>query len=304
MADPARCVVLVPVGGAIEAGCEEGLRELERRGHPVRRVRGYSAIDAARCQMATDALNDGFEELMWIDSDVVFDPNDIDKLRAHAGRDVQRFVDYTFHVSDADTRAVAPVVKPKVAPTAGFSEDWFSRHVPVWQELFGPLAGTECHVLEVGVYEGRSTVWLLENILTHPASTLTYVDTFTGGIEHKASDLANLESRFLANTAAHRTKLVSRKGRSDEMLRDLPRGKYDFVSIDGSHEAADVLSDAVLSWPLVKPGGLVCFDDYEWWIDAAPERSPKLAIDAFLAVMRGRYEVVRKGYQLWVRKQL
>ena len=62
--DPARCVVLVPVGGAMEPGCEDALKALEIKGYPVRRVRGYSAIDAARCQMATDALGDGFDELM------------------------------------------------------------------------------------------------------------------------------------------------------------------------------------------------------------------------------------------------
>ena len=60
--------------------------------------------------------------------------------------------------------------------------------------------------------------------------------------------------------------------------------------------------DAVLAWPLLKPGGLVCFDDYGWWVDPAPEKSPKLAVDAFLTVMRGRCEVVRKDYQVWVRK--
>src|SRR5580700_5295660 len=80
---PANCVVLVPVGGPVDAGCEDGLRELERRGYPVWRVRGYSAVDAARNQMATDALSQGFAELMWIDSDIVFDPNDVEILRAH-----------------------------------------------------------------------------------------------------------------------------------------------------------------------------------------------------------------------------
>ena len=77
------CVVLVPVGGAIELSCDDGLRELERRGYPVWRVRGYSAIDAARNQMASDALAHGFTELMWIDSDIVFDPNDVDRLRSY-----------------------------------------------------------------------------------------------------------------------------------------------------------------------------------------------------------------------------
>jgi hypothetical protein len=81
---PSSCVILVPIGGAVDAGCDDGLRELERRGYPVRRVRGYSAIDAARNQMATDALAQGFSELMWIDSDVVFDPNDVERLRSHS----------------------------------------------------------------------------------------------------------------------------------------------------------------------------------------------------------------------------
>ena len=81
--DPSRCVVLVPVGGQIVPACDEALVELERRGYPVRRVRGYSAIDQGRNQMATNALADGFDETMWIDSDVGFDPDDIEKLRRH-----------------------------------------------------------------------------------------------------------------------------------------------------------------------------------------------------------------------------
>jgi hypothetical protein len=83
MSAASRCVVLVPVGGAIDPGCDEALGELERRGYPVWRVRGYSAIDAARNQMATDALAQGFDELMWIDADVVFRPDDVDRLRGH-----------------------------------------------------------------------------------------------------------------------------------------------------------------------------------------------------------------------------
>ena len=81
--DPARCVVLVPVGGEIEPRCEVGLVQLEQRGYTVRRIRGYSAIDQGRNQLATDAINDGFEETFWIDSDIEFDPDDVEKLRGH-----------------------------------------------------------------------------------------------------------------------------------------------------------------------------------------------------------------------------
>ncbi|WP_433785229.1 hypothetical protein ACQPX6_02640 [Actinomycetospora sp. CA-101289] len=80
-ADPGRCVVLVPVGGHVVPECEAGLGRLEAAGYTVRRVRGYAAIDQARSQMASDALADGFDELVWIDSDVVFDVADVERLR-------------------------------------------------------------------------------------------------------------------------------------------------------------------------------------------------------------------------------
>lgn len=83
-AKPQDCVVLVPVGGAIEPACDEALRQLELRGYEVRRVRGYAAIDQGRNQMATDALADGFAETLWIDSDMAFHPDDVERLRAHA----------------------------------------------------------------------------------------------------------------------------------------------------------------------------------------------------------------------------
>ena len=50
------------VRGQVVPACEEGLAELERRGYTVRRVRGYSAIDQGRNQMATNAMADGFDE--------------------------------------------------------------------------------------------------------------------------------------------------------------------------------------------------------------------------------------------------
>lgn len=83
MIDPAKCVILTPVAHSIEPACEEGLRELEKRGFAVRRVRGYSAIDIARCQLSTDAVRDGFEATMWIDSDIGFQADDVEKLCQH-----------------------------------------------------------------------------------------------------------------------------------------------------------------------------------------------------------------------------
>ena len=81
--NPSTCIILVPTSGAIDSGCEQGLQELERCGYSVRRIGGFSAIDFGRCVIASEALRSGFEELMWIDADVVFHPDDIDRLRDH-----------------------------------------------------------------------------------------------------------------------------------------------------------------------------------------------------------------------------
>lgn len=79
---PSSCVVLVPVGNRIEPETERALRELEQRGYPVWRSYGCSAIDFARSRLATQAISQGFEETLWIDSDIVFDPGYVDRLRS------------------------------------------------------------------------------------------------------------------------------------------------------------------------------------------------------------------------------
>src|SRR5208282_900901 len=81
--DPKRCAILIPFATSIIPPCERALEELERRGYDVRRVGGYAAIDQGRNQMATDALLDGYEETMWIDADVDFHPDSVDRLRSH-----------------------------------------------------------------------------------------------------------------------------------------------------------------------------------------------------------------------------
>jgi hypothetical protein len=74
-------VILVPADGEIVPACEQALQTLERRGYPVRRIRAHSDLD--RSTIAQDALAAGFDELMWINADIAFDPDAIEKLRRH-----------------------------------------------------------------------------------------------------------------------------------------------------------------------------------------------------------------------------
>jgi predicted O-methyltransferase YrrM len=182
--------------------------------------------------------------------------------------------------------------------TYEFTQDWVGKRPDIWSKVFEPHIGDPVRMLEIGSFEGRSTVWFLDNVLTHPEARIVCVDTFSGGVEHSDLDLSELEQRFDRNMAGHAPKVTKAKGSSRVVLRELPFESFDIAYVDGSHEAADVLADAVLVWDLVKPGGLVVFDDYGWEPDG-----PKVALDAFLQCMDGRYEPVHKGYLLVLTKK-
>ncbi|HUY90514.1 MAG TPA: sulfotransferase [Pirellulales bacterium] len=80
---PNKCGILVPTLGPIEPQCDEALNKLANRGYRVFRMRGHSQIDLGRSQLATEVLAQGCEETLWIDSDVVFEPDDVERLRSH-----------------------------------------------------------------------------------------------------------------------------------------------------------------------------------------------------------------------------
>jgi len=173
-----------------------------------------------------------------------------------------------------------------------------------WKRWLGHLSGKPgIRHLEVGSYEGNSAIWMLENILTDPTARITCVDTFKGGEGLPESSENALLDRFLKNTEPWTEKIVVLEGESSSQLRDI-RLEYQFDSayIDGSHVAANVLTDCVLVWMLLKPGAILILDDYEWPIDPNPDNRPKPAINAFLSVFAGQYQLIDKSYQVVLKK--
>ncbi len=64
-----------------------------------------------------------------------------------------------------------------------------------------------------------------------------------------------------------------------------------------------VTLDANLSWDLLQPGGIMAFDDYEWDHPDGTDKNPKPAIDAWLNEHKDEFELIRKGWQVWIRKK-
>jgi predicted O-methyltransferase YrrM len=173
-----------------------------------------------------------------------------------------------------------------------FSQDWFSTKKQQFQTLLRPLAGTPCKLLEIGCHEGRASCWLLQNIATHPDARTTCIDTV-------------LQPSFHANISAAggADKVTFVHGMSRSVLRETSFNQYDFVYVDANHTTVEVLEDAVLSFRLLKIGGILAFDDYKWDDSRLRhEGLPKPAIDAFLRIYAKKISLLSKGYQVWVCK--
>lgn len=107
-------------------------------------------------------------------------------------------------------------------------------------------------VVEIGTGTGVSGVWLLRGM--RPDGVLTTVDTQA---EHQR--LAR-KAFTEAGVPSQRVRLIA--GSALEVLPRLTDGHYDIVFADGEKtEYADYLAEALR---LLKPGGLVAFDNALW----------------------------------------
>ena len=183
--------------------------------------------------------------------------------------------------------------------TVGSAFRSFVKHIPVWNKLLGPFKGKpDVHYLEIGVNQGRSAMWVLENVLTHPSAKLTGIDIFPEGTNFKEKYFSNVK----LSGAEH--KVTTIEGFSQVELRKLPLNTFDIIYIDGDHTARGVLADAVPSFQLLKTDGILIFDDYLWFEDRLSEElRPRIAIDSFITSYRNVLAVVHRGYQVFIKKR-
>ena len=188
-----------------------------------------------------------------------------------------------------------------------YSTDWFTKNIPIWKKTLADLKGKPIRAIELGSYEGRSAVWLMENILTHPDARLTCVDSWKDGVNTTEYGVPpvweEVEQRFFDNMQPFRDKVNVIKGRTFDYLLSETRESVDLIYVDASHTAHDALIDGVLSHLLLKPGGIIIFDDYLWGALNHAPNVPKGAIDAFMECFAEEYEALSIGYQVVLRKK-
>lgn len=185
--------------------------------------------------------------------------------------------------------------------------NWFEQSARYnFEHFLTPLAGQDgLKFLQLGVYTGDASVWMLDNILTGSASSLTDIDTWAGSdeVDHKSMDFDDVYELYLYKvkdrTTYHRTTTTNFL-----IYRYIERSGYDFIYIDADHTTVGVLLDAELSWPLLKSGGIMAFDDYTWGHESGdPRLAPQVGIDLFLHRHQLDIELLVKNTQVWIRKR-
>lgn len=199
-----------------------------------------------------------------------------------------------------------------------FTADWFETVArPLWDQFIPSLEARR--VLEVGSYEGASACYLIDHLAAQAPLEIHCIDAWidTGTWNRATVDMAEIEARFRRNTALlvarspHPVTLEVHKGYSDVCLATLlaqkGKGYFDLVYVDGSHQASDVLADAVVGFQLLRPHGIMIFDDYLWrggednYSD--PAMCPKMAIDAFINCNHANLRIVNAPlYQIYLQK--
>ena len=149
--------------------------------------------------------------------------------------------------------------------------------------------------LQLGVFTGDASVWLCNNILTDKSSILIDVDTWKGSDEQSHAEMDFSDVYQVYQEKVKDLPVVSVVSDTHKyLIRQLDNfiGAFDFIYIDGCHSAKSVIEDAVLSFHLIKSGGIIIFDDYKWGKDLEIINRPQTSIDAFLTIYSNYFHVL------------
>ena len=161
-----------------------------------------------------------------------------------------------------------------------------------WERHLVPEAGRwpDQTILEIGVFEGRSAAWLLQNVLQ-------LTDTHYVGIDPwgQSRRMQQVEQRCRLNLAPQRKKVTLHKGCAEDVLPGLDLSVH-LAYIDAAKDYDSILAYSELVWPKVVPGGLVVWNEYRHVKHDGVMR----AVDEFLRTQQ--YDTVWVHDQLCVRR--
>lgn len=156
-------------------------------------------------------------------------------------------------------------------------------------------------ILEIGSYEGMSSVYFSDVLLQHPESTLICVDPFD--LCDTSTTLTNeTKDTFMDNISKSKNynKTTTCIMTSDEFFKNNHKDKFDFIYIDGSHVPDQILKDLQNAYNVIVKNGIIWMDDY---LGGPPnDLSIKNTIDQFIHEHEDNIEIIHRNYQIAFRK--
>ena len=181
-----------------------------------------------------------------------------------------------------------------------YSRDWFVGS-EIRSMLLQFLANSnETRILEVGCFEGLSSVYFADNLLDNSNSSLTCVDPFLNIHDNFNKEYSvNTEMNFDYNISICKNsdKITIHKITSDTFFENNSQ-TYNLIYINGYHKPDVIIRDMENSFNVLEKNGILWMNDY----DRLNDIQIKNAMDTFLQKYNGQYELIHQGYQLAVKK--
>jgi predicted O-methyltransferase YrrM len=180
-----------------------------------------------------------------------------------------------------------------------YDKTWFLNSELKKQILKYLDTNKKYNILEIGCFEGLSTVFLANNLLKHNDSTMIAIDPL---IPYKDLMTETHKNNFFYNLekCTYRNKITFYEITSDEYFEKFINNdtKFNFIYIDGNHDIDFIYRDMENSFKFLEKRGIMWMDDYR----GGNNDDIKNTMDRFINQHKSECRIVHKGYQLALMK--
>ncbi len=188
-----------------------------------------------------------------------------------------------------------------------FTQNWFNGS-GIKKEMLKYISSNKINkILEIGSFEGQSSVFFSDKLLDNKKSFLICVDPFfdSGTVDGITTLFVNkdVKNRFLNNISKSKNfnKIIHHCETSDNFFI-ANKITYNFIYIDGCHNPEYVKRDVNNAFKNLEKNGILWMDDYLYGNRKEHNGRPKDVIDHFLEENKGKYVLLYKKYQIAIRK--
>lgn len=159
---------------------------------------------------------------------------------------------------------LTPLTEPELRELAARN----SNRLDLWADIIRRVEVES--MAEVGVYRGAFAAKMLEQCPSLRRYTMVdpwrHLDDWNKPANKADDGFEKFYQEVLARTQPYADKRVVLRGRTAEVVDQIPDSSLDLVYIDGDHTLRGITTDLVKLYPKVKEGGYIAGDDFCRWI--------------------------------------